>query len=1219
MTSDPSTTVGTGVPVLEAGLAPIGTPGGEAVTARQYGHPLLGARPVVRLTGQTVAPLEDRLLAEAGFSAPEAGEPVAAGYRPEPLRYPAWALVHDLAHAEVGLAAGVEMARAERLVAPSPGPALEMFQQIEATLPDDHRPVYWEEVGRLFLAVGRDKQATMMFGRARKAGRHASVAADPARRRAVFLEFALAGALSAKDIKAYVGELEQGPDPVEAYRALRELAVRRTTGGLAPWPEMLKQIGKLAKAAGLDVVTEQRLLLESLVDAPALWRAADGFWTTQRKLLAPAVAASAALKKALLWRLTTAAPSDLDGWWCGLLEEAGAPAELAGDAGEWLSGMLGRYGGASAPSVPEGLLRLIPGLAAGIREEGTPVRFGPDTPEEYSEIDAVALLRCLEAGIPVADPGPKTYLRNWQGPARVDLQALIEDVRFGPVLARSVPTQGDKFRALWGKKAVRPLLGETIEAELERARSGGLEDANRALRWLDENIRGDMLKEIPDLSARIADLDLVTPLTRTLRAGILDELGWPALDEAAAELKGDSWCRPSWPVLVVHDRTKAIAIGPGGRIAEHRLRVPRGAGQFSYDVQVFFSDGQFLVCHYINGTQTHYWSEAPDETFGVRPGIWKSFYYEPDQPGYTFMAPSGRRFMGHRVLDPREERLGPNGHMFHDGREFWWHATDGLESQVHRVDLATGELVDAGLPEFFDPSLLGKGERWRFDSSSLAPLPYGVSGSPLGSDGTHVGLRVAEDRATGRVRYHRVDGVQGAFDGAGTTAVWGLLDIPGAERRLVLSGGVRRYDPVLARDADTGELYWAAERTNNGYTDNAPPPVAAGTRLIPTPAFWHFLTPRDPAGSRALRQITENTVRRLLKAAATSEEALRTAVGKLLPEVGHPLLVRGVVGCVQEAAEKRRFRDAFMGRLNRVRIPRLKVQEEDLGGALAGLVSKYNQGYRGTAVQIELTSAFFAGAIDGEIAMERWADRSSTCDWTELPGRIGGLGVRAVSAVTSGVHRRALARLLRFWALSPLAEPGLQRGLLDGEQRAALSDEDGKLLPLDITMLHGRWGRSHSGAARDIAAFLQRGTVPRPAGFIDVQPVPEGWATPERLHRLVDELERRGPVPFDPDAAARLAEATDLDRAAATLLLTGLPHISDDSYNFLPPETRKALGLKVAEAKAARDRLRWWSMEGAAGLQFYDAAMPDDPADLWDQAAMAERLAQAWKGVGAQP
>lgn len=84
------------------------------------------------------------------------------------------------------------------------------------------------------------------------------------------------------------------------------------------------------------------------------------------------------------------------------------------------------------------------------------------------------------------------------------------------------------------------------------------------------------------------------------------------------------------------------------------------------------------------------------------------------------------------------------------------------------------------------------------------------------------------------------------------------------------------------------------------------------------PAFWHFLIPRDPAGSRALREIPEDTVRRLLAAAATSERALTTALQSLLPEVSHPLLARGLVGFVQEAARGIRIRDKIPSRLKKV-------------------------------------------------------------------------------------------------------------------------------------------------------------------------------------------------------------------------------------------------------------------------------------------------------------
>ncbi|MGY0061325.1 hypothetical protein ACWY4P_33105 [Streptomyces sp. LZ34] len=907
---------------LDAGLAPVGTPGGEPITARRYDHPLLGGRPVVRLTGEAAAPGEDRLLAAAGFAAPDVGPPVAAGRRRE-LGYPAWALIHDPGNADVALAAAPEMERAERLVKAKPGPALEMYERLCERLPYDHHPPYWEQVGRAMVAAGRHKQAAIMFGRARTADRHAT-AVDPARRRAVFLEFALAGALSVKDIKAYVAELARGANSADSYRELRELAVRRTLGGLPPWPDMLPHLAKLAKAAGLDVVAEFRLLLETLVDAPALWRAADGFWTSpsQRKHLASAIAASATLRERLLWQLTDLPRSDLDAWWTALLEETGAFDELAAaaDAADWLTATMARYRGTgprACPKVPEELLRLLPGLADRIRDAGPPVRFGGGSPDRHW-IDAAAPGRCLAVGIPVAGLDPHQLLAHWRDAARVPLETLAADARFADALTRSIryETRNESFGDLWTVEPLRPLLCDIVDTWLRDARSGGLQGALDALTALDHSIAlgRRALAAMPDLAARIEGIDLVAPVTRSLRAGILDEVGWQALDEAADELKGETYCRASWPVLTAHDRSRAIAVGPDGRIAEHGYRAPRGARRFDYDVEVFFSGGQFLVCHWVNGESTIYWSDAPDDQFAVSYPMWRSHYNEPPRRGYTFLAPDGRRFMGHRPLAPDDRRVGPNGHMFHDGRTFWWHTETGSEPRVRRIDLDAGELGEPGLPDFLDPSLLGEGEHWVVKSSSLAPLPDGVTASPLGTDGTHVGLRVARDRSTGRFRYHRIDGVDGVIDlPPGSKGPWGLLDIPGAAGRLLLEGD----HEVTARDPETGAPHWRVGMKNRSWMSSEPSPMAEGTSRMPPSAFWHFLTPRDPAGSRALREISEDTVRRLLAAAATSQAALTTAVQSLLPEVGHPLLLRGIVGFVQEAARGVRTRDKILSRLKK--------------------------------------------------------------------------------------------------------------------------------------------------------------------------------------------------------------------------------------------------------------------------------------------------------------
>jgi hypothetical protein len=101
--------------LLDAGLAPIdlvSEDGTDTVRARRYTHPQLGARAVVRLTGDLPAPGEDRALAFLGFAAPAAGEPLAQARR-RGLGYPAW---------DVRTLGSGRRAQGDRSPAPLPSP-----------------------------------------------------------------------------------------------------------------------------------------------------------------------------------------------------------------------------------------------------------------------------------------------------------------------------------------------------------------------------------------------------------------------------------------------------------------------------------------------------------------------------------------------------------------------------------------------------------------------------------------------------------------------------------------------------------------------------------------------------------------------------------------------------------------------------------------------------------------------------------------------------------------------------------------------------------------------------------------------------------------------------------------------------------------------------------------------------------------------------------------
>jgi hypothetical protein len=94
-----------------------------------------------------------------------------------------------------------------------------------------------------------------------------------------------------------------------------------------------------------------------------------------------------------------------------------------------------------------------------------------------------------------------------------------------------------------------------------------------------------------------------------------------------------------------------------------------------------------------------------------------------------------------------------------------------------------------------------------------------------------------------------------------------------------------------------------------------PSELAAGSPLVLPPQFWHCLRVRDPAGSQALRSLTEGVAHELVNSAhdelasgQTALEATLALIEKLLPQVSHPRLRTGIAaicGVVARLAQRR--------------------------------------------------------------------------------------------------------------------------------------------------------------------------------------------------------------------------------------------------------------------------------------------------------------------------
>ncbi|WP_111863730.1 hypothetical protein [Actinomadura craniellae] len=1194
--------------LLDAGLAPLGGPepdGADVVRARRYSHPQLGGRPVVRLTGDLPAPGEDRALGFLGFAAPATGEPLAYGRR-RGLGYPAWALVHDPKNADRALAVVTPMERAARLARSRPGAATDAFHELAARLPHAHLPSYWEQAGRAFLAGGNVGPAAVLFGKAREAELVYALPVDETVRRDVFLEFAFAGALPVKAIKDYFDELRRRYDPARAYAEFTELALRRTLGGLPPWSDLPKQLRALAKAAGLDARAEDDRLAEALLATPAVKEAPAGFFKAYRAALVRVGRADPAVRGRLLNLFPKADSDGFTGWWLELLEEAGAhtahtaltdgdapaAARAEGGPGRWLGRMVSHVqGGWRGRRIPDELYALVPRMAGRLRAEGEPVDLSIG---RRTDADLVDL--CLSLEIPLADPEDDLWFdlsRRHPAGHRRDLAVTDADPRFRPVLDRSVDsfcTRSNKIGELLDSPVLTRMAARWLRGQIAGLSRGGLLEAGRAARRIDTAVDGPTLRALPEEAALLASADRRLALMRTVRLGTPGELGWPEFDAVVAELGGPEkvQCIPSWPVITVTGAGRAVVVGPAGRVAEHDLRVPPSTEHLAV-----YCGGRLLVCWWDRSGNHAYWSDAPHEVFTPESGegTWSLRWSSERGSGFCVLTADGARMGDGRPLYPGDRRVPGGGHVLHDGATYWAYRHD--PRGLYEIDPATGQRGRGSLPAFLEDAPLAEGEDWVPAACSLAPLPAGLEDTPLGHAGGMVGFRVHHIRGG-----HRITGVDGrTADVPGDSyAPWGILSVPGGAQPIVLRAAWRDVTALVPGDGDLWELSLGHDHRTGTF--------------VPPPAFWHLFQARDAAASAVLRELTGEQAGALLDAALADRAEkhgddedptprLRAAVAALLPDGAHPALVAGVVATVVVAADTERYRAGVLERAEARSGPRIdpEAQHQALRG-LGGHPGHWTaDDILGEAAR---ASRFLLGGP---------APGEPVSDWPVLPGRVGALAWRAASPLTSATDRTTLGALLEHWAGLVFADPAarLRRGRSARSHPAAGEHAGGRHLVLGTVE-----GEPDPAARHYVELRSGDGPPPPEVEPLDAADLTPGWGTRDRIHAFLAALGEHGPAAWDPRAVDLLTERTGLTRGTAALLLAALPDLDDWRTAYLTAEQRKLLGLGAAEAAAARQELR--RLPVADRLALLEAAMPGDPAELWDTGILpaAERLAAAW-------
>ncbi|MGW5848835.1 DNA-binding protein [Streptomyces sp. NPDC055254] len=1259
--------------LLKAGaVLPHGTPGAGPsavdLTARSYHHPALeDGRVVVRLAAAELGAAEDLAAGFLGLVPAQGPPPVVGLRRRQELGFPEWVLVHHPDDGHHALAVVPELDRLARQAKTKPKAALdachELAGRLAAAVPH-FLPVFYEQAARTFLAVENTTYAAQLFGRARTAEAQHGLAVDEDRLDAVFLEFALAGALPVKVLTGYGKELAVRVSPAEAYERFRRLCVRRTAGGLPPSAQAAVELRRLARAAGLTGTEPEQDYLAELLPLPATLRAATGWWKAHRGALVALARRVPAVRGTLLG-LTPPGGGDsvaLTTLWLDVLEESGATAGLVSEdlpaeercadgAAGWLERFhAARHAGWGLSPTPPALLGLVDRCAERLRTELA--RPGREAGLRVGVEDADLLDLLLTLDVPVADPDPQDKrrrhdalnLRDWaRADQRRELLALAADERFHPAFRRALDALGDAnsgtdvIQRVAASAGGRPLLARWM-SEVARASTvaglPGIPDAIRRLTWLP----AEALELAPEDVAAAAAADLGETLARTLRGGLFEELAWPAWESAVAELapaKGRHGLTvtEAWPYLIVANETQVRVIDADSTVLTHDLRIPTGS---SYRHGFHYVDGELLVFWSSWGSDAQaYWHSSPATVFTLDT---RRDYWSPRSDHISLPLPGGGRTTGGGVLHRGDTQLPDERPLLCDGASYWvWQPndqqTDGSWQEYDPRGAAYGRHSrPAFFSDFVTAARAGRPENTvtAGHGSWLRPTPT-VPGSALGApvDGLHgwTTVRIAGDGWRGA----HANGLRVSVP-EGHNAPVAALVLPGDDRPRALSHHWRELSLT-----DPDGVLTTRSRGDHRNDDR----FATGSVDLPPLSHWYALRPRDPEGSLALRAADRETVAALLKAAAAAERLtdLPDLVAATLPQVTAPQLIGGIVEVLRFTLDQQKALDAVAARLRAdtgtARETEQGPTDRLLGDALNGLMGSgyYRWGSDSDAAHRLLREL---GAVCARTDAETVLGRLhfdvpclpySGLPWTQFLDQPAAAAYRAVTQAFTDEQRAALVTVLdavaRLGLDSSEGSAGRwRRVLLHLDQRHLTTGLGAERSVHHRTVLPLGGGAAlalteHSQAVPDGHEYgalfhdpTGRFLAPGPYTVRGDAPLGDRERTAGWLAALLAEAAERGPAPFRPEAAEEFARLTGVSTTLARLVVAGMPHIDRYDRNFLPAELRTALGVKATDAAHARDELK--SLDSGVRCAVVAALLPAEPARLWSEGPDAAAAADVW-------
>jgi hypothetical protein len=1224
----------------------------EQIVARTYRHPALADRPVIRLASDRLGQAEDLAMEFLGFAAPTVSPPIALQQR-RSLGFAAWALINDPANARFALDLVKRMKGAARQAKSKPGQAWDTYTDMANELgrsAPHFLPPFWEEAGRTFKDLGNPTYAGRGFNKSLEAERVHALESDRARRRDVVLEFVLAGCLTGNALSDYAALLQSHYAPKEAFEIFRDLCVRRTQGGMPPWAALPKDFTKLAKAAKLDGDGELEKWLEEVIDAPAMARPPYQFWKNCSGHCKQIVARNPVFAVALL-RHTRPEPRHYGesklGPWFELLEEWGVLEFLWNDEhrgapplGETIATWFGRVVREETPAAKH-TLAMVEKLAPRLKKENAPLALSAGKRHGADAIDIDVLEACLKLGIKVADPPPGFTVSfvgwlsaNVDHPLRnQDVVESAKDERFRPAIIHAMDEALACRGGAWQRSYGRPtreqrafplaaderpgitelwrLHNSSLVGTLEQSALASFEMAQSRLA---STLWPDALRLFPDLAKRLNSVDLVAVLERTLRSGVFDEYGLPALEETVEqngikiqfERYRISNIHLTFPNIVLSDAVHAFVIGGDGSVKKYELHLPTKS-----QVVAIVAVGDDLAVHYRDAKfEGHFfWVSNPAQHY--------------DAPAYAFHGSSGHQmatplkdgsvFLGQQAIRPGDKQLPQSQDFIHDGERFWRVSReyDQVSRELHwkmsEVDPHTGKTVRQSVPPWFEETDGGTIEA---GASEIMLAPPGAENSPLGTKDGMLGWKTVK-RPDGS--YFGV-GIDGRRWDKPLTQPDGVSVSPVA---LLSQPGTTEFLPVTEAG---GGPYWLWDPTGStiiAVLEEFACDYALGqATLLPLP-YWHFLKPRDLASSRKLRGISHAKCAALFEAAAAdraiepdmppggrSKETPRNPLTNLLPAVKQLLptaperMAAGVARLIERAeratSEFTALRDKASAESTEETTSTASFvnRQSDLAATHWGMQSLHTY-RRGVNVSISEHLVAAAEFLKGNSLGDKLPPANFL--WfallEDLPLRTWQTFWRTLAAKMARKDSGDVPWLefLKLWHDLEIARLPGQFSVMEGYPEGAAKNMWGGY---DADLTAGTAFTITNGNDRFIVLecdsfqpaqlpyqILRYSTAktPGPPPGYGVANIRNITATYDRIQIMafIASVES-STVPPLPSREELEETAKQLSVSPAEVGLIWLGGLNFDSYqsHFLPGELRTALGLKTTEASAGRQALR---------------------------------------------